>query len=103
MDREFLYVARGMTPSDAQRVKALNLPGVNLAHEYRRYYPAGEVAGHVLGFTSIDDVGQEGAELTFDNWLAGEDGAKRVIQDSRAARSRTWRRSARCGRAATWR
>src|SRR5580658_1332719 len=83
LDREFLYLARGMTPVDALRVRQLNLSGVYLAREYRRYYPSGEVAGHVLGFTSIDDVGQEGAELTFDNWLAGEDGAKRVIQDSR--------------------
>jgi cell division protein FtsI (penicillin-binding protein 3) len=80
-DRDFLYLARGMTPTDAQRVRQLNLSGVYLAREYRRYYPAGEVAGHVLGFTSIDDVGQEGTELTFDNWLAGENGAKRVIQD----------------------
>jgi len=83
MDREFLYVARGMTPADAQQVKALNVPGVYLAGGYRRYYPAGEVAGHVLGFTSVDDVGQEGTELTYDNWLAGADGAKRVIQDSK--------------------
>jgi len=83
MDREFLYVARGLQPSDASRVKALNVPGVNLTREYRRYYPASEVTGHLLGFTSIDDVGQEGVELAFDNWLAGEDGAKRVIQDSR--------------------
>ena len=49
--------------------------------EYRRYYPAGEVAGHIIGFTSVDDEGQEGLELAFDHWLAGEDGAKRVIQD----------------------
>jgi cell division protein FtsI (penicillin-binding protein 3) len=83
MGRDFLYVARGMTPDDAQRVRTLNLPGVYLTGGYRRYYPAGEVTGHVLGFTSIDDVGQEGTELSFDNWLAGEDGAKRVIQDSR--------------------
>jgi cell division protein FtsI (penicillin-binding protein 3) len=82
-DREFLYVMRGMEPADARRVKALNLPGVYLAREFRRYYPAGEVTGHLLGFTSIDDVGQDGAELAFDNWLAGEDGAKRVIQDSK--------------------
>ena len=52
-----------------------------LMREYRRYYPAGEVAGHILGFTSVDDEGQEGLELAFDHWLAGEDGAKRVIQD----------------------
>lgn len=83
MDREFLYVARGVQPSDAARIKALNLPGVNLTREFRRYYPAGEVTGHLLGFTSIDDAGQEGIELAYESWLAGEDGAKRVIQDSR--------------------
>jgi cell division protein FtsI (penicillin-binding protein 3) len=83
LDREFLYIARGVQPSDALRIRALNLPGVNLTREFRRYYPAGEVTGHLLGFTSIDDAGQEGAELAFDNWLGGEDGAKRVIQDSR--------------------
>jgi len=83
MDREFLYVERGLQPSDAARVRALNLPGVNLTREFRRYYPAGEVTGHLLGFTSIDDIGQEGTELAFDKWLAGENGEKRVIQDSR--------------------
>ena len=62
-------------------MRKLDLPGVHLTREYRRYYPAGEVVGHVLGFTSIDDEGQEGAELAFDHWLAGEDGLKRVIQD----------------------
>ncbi len=82
LDREFLYLARGLQPADARKVRALQIAGVNLAREYRRYYPAGEVTGHLLGFTSIDDGGQEGLELAFDNWLAGEDGAKRVIQDS---------------------
>jgi cell division protein FtsI (penicillin-binding protein 3) len=81
LDREFLYVARHMQPSEAQKIKALGIPGVYLTREYRRYYPAGEVAGHVLGFTSVDDEGQEGLELAFDHWLAGENGAKRVIQD----------------------
>jgi cell division protein FtsI (penicillin-binding protein 3) len=75
--------ARHDSPAMRSASRQLNLPGVNLAREYRRYYPAGEVTGHVLGFTSIDDVGQEGTELTFDNWLAGENGAKRVIQDSK--------------------
>jgi len=83
LDRSFMYVARGLQPDDARKVRALGIGGVNLMREYRRYYPAGEVAGHLLGFTSIDDIGQEGAELAFDNWLAGEDGAKRVIQDSK--------------------
>jgi cell division protein FtsI (penicillin-binding protein 3) len=80
-DRDFVYLARHMRPADAQAVRKLNIPGVHLMREYRRYYPAGEVAGHVLGFTSVDDEGQEGAELAFDHWLAGEDGRKRVIQD----------------------
>ena len=81
LDREFLYVVRHMQPSEALKIKQLGIPGVYLMREYRRYYPAGEVAGHVLGFTSVDDEGQEGLELAFDHWLAGEDGAKRVIQD----------------------
>jgi len=81
MDRDFLYLARHLRPADAQKVRKLGIPGVNLVREYRRYYPSGEVVGHVLGFTNVDDEGQEGAELAFDHWLAGEDGAKRVIQD----------------------
>jgi cell division protein FtsI (penicillin-binding protein 3) len=81
LEREFLYLARHMQPAEAAKSRALEIPGVYLMREYRRYYPAGEVAGHILGFTSIDDEGQEGLELAFDHWLAGEDGAKRVIQD----------------------
>jgi len=81
LDREFLYLSRHRLPGDAQKIKALGIPGVYLKREYRRYYPSGEVAGHVLGFTNIDDAGQEGLELSFDHWLAGEDGAKRVIVD----------------------
>lgn len=81
LDREFLYLARHMQPVEAQKIRALEIPGVYLMREYRRYYPAGEVAGHIIGFTSVDDEGQEGLELAFDHWLAGEDGAKRVIQD----------------------
>jgi cell division protein FtsI (penicillin-binding protein 3) len=81
LDREFLYLARHLQPAEAARIKALGIPGVYSSREYRRYYPAGEVTGHLLGFTNIDDAGQEGLELAFDHWLAGEDGAKRVIQD----------------------
>jgi cell division protein FtsI (penicillin-binding protein 3) len=81
LSREFLYIARHRQPAEAQKIRALNIPGVYFAREYRRYYPAGEVAGHILGFTNVDDAGQEGLELAFDHWLAGEDGAKRVIQD----------------------
>jgi len=85
-DREFMYLARGLQPADARKVRALQMPGVNLAREYRRYYPAAEVTGHLLGFTDVDDTGQEGAELAFDNWLGGENGSKRVIQDSEGNR-----------------
>jgi cell division protein FtsI (penicillin-binding protein 3) len=81
MDREFMFLARHLQPAEAQAVRRLNIAGVNLTREYRRYYPSGEVAGHLLGFTNVDDEGQEGMELAFDHWLAGEDGAKRVIQD----------------------
>jgi cell division protein FtsI (penicillin-binding protein 3) len=81
LDREFLYVARHLPPAQAERVRALDIPGLYLSREYQRYYPAAEVTGHVLGFTDVDDAGQEGLELAFDHWLAGEDGAKRVIQD----------------------
>ena len=85
-DREFMYLARGLQPADARKVRGLQISGVNLAREYRRYYPAGEVTGHLLGFTDVDDAGQEGAELSFDNWLGGADGSKRVIQDSQGNR-----------------
>jgi cell division protein FtsI (penicillin-binding protein 3) len=83
LDREFLYLERHMPPEQAARVKALGIPGVYSLREYRRYYPAGEVSGHVVGFTTVDDKGQEGLELGFDQLLNGEDGAKRVIQDSK--------------------
>lgn len=81
LDREFLYLVRHMPPEQAAYIKALGIPGVNLLREYRRYYPSGEVSGHVIGFTTIDDQGQEGLELGWDQLLNGEDGAKRVIQD----------------------
>ena len=81
MDKEFLYLKRRLSPEKAKEVLALKLPGINVQREYRRYYPAGEVAGHLIGFTDIDDDGQEGLELAFNHWLAGEVGAKRVLKD----------------------
>jgi cell division protein FtsI (penicillin-binding protein 3) len=80
-DREFVYLRRHVTPDLGRAVLALGLPGVALQREYRRYYPAGEVAGHVLGFTNIDDVGQEGIELAYDDHLRAESGSKQVIKD----------------------
>lgn len=81
LDREFVYLRRHMSPEQAAQVYALEIPGVYVLREYRRYYPAGEVTGHVLGFTNIDDVGQEGLELAYDHWLSGEPGTKRVLKD----------------------
>lgn len=81
MGKEFLYLKRHLNPSDAQRVMAMELPGINVQREYRRYYPASEVTGHLVGFTNIDDQGQEGLELAMNYWLEGEPGAKRVLKD----------------------
>jgi len=81
MDKEFLYVKRHISPDLADQVLTMKLPGVNALREYRRYYPAGEVTGHLVGFTSIDDDGQEGMELAFNHWLSGESGSKRVLKD----------------------
>ncbi|HMN45019.1 MAG TPA: penicillin-binding transpeptidase domain-containing protein [Povalibacter sp.] len=82
LERDFLYLVRHMRPSDAAQVQALKIPGVYLLREYQRFYPAGEVTGHLLGFTKkYEDIGQEGLELAYDRWLGAEAGAKRVIQD----------------------
>ena len=81
LEREFLYLARQMPPEQAEQIKALRIPGVYLTREYRRFYPAGEVTSHLVGFTTIDERGQEGLELGYDQMLAGEDGSKRVLQD----------------------
>jgi cell division protein FtsI (penicillin-binding protein 3) len=80
-DSQFLYLRRHLPPADAQAVMRLGIQGVHLQREYRRFYPAGEVIGHVLGFTSIDDAGQEGLELAYNHWLAGINGQKRIRRD----------------------
>ena len=80
-DREFIYLRRHISPGLASQVAALKIPGVYLQREYRRYYPGGEVAAHIIGFTNIDDSGQEGIELAYEEWLDGEPGAKRVVKD----------------------
>jgi len=79
--REFVYLKRRMTPQDAARVMALKVPGVYSRREYQRFYPAAQVAAHVVGFTNIDDRGQEGIELAYDDWLTGVPGTKQVIKD----------------------
>ena len=82
-DREFVYLRRHMNPDSAAAILAREFPGVYSQREFRRFYPQGEVMAHVLGFTNIDDRGQEGLELAFDDWLTGTPGAKRVIRDRR--------------------
>lgn len=81
MDREFVYLRRHVKPELAEKVMALRIPGVALQPEYRRYYPMGEVVAHVVGFTNIDDAGQEGIELMVDERLRGTPGSKRVLKD----------------------
>ena len=82
-DKEFVYLKRRINPDEAKAILALEIPGVSSQREYRRFYPQGEAIAHVLGFTNIDDRGQEGLELAFDDWLRGTPGAKRVIRDRR--------------------
>ncbi len=84
-DKEFMYLKRRINPDKAHAVVALGIPGVFSQREFRRFYPQGEAMAHVLGFTNIDDRGQEGLELAFDSWLRGKPGAKRVIRDRKGA------------------
>lgn len=80
-DRQFVYLKRGNPPFITQQINSLKIPGVNFQREYRRYYPEGEVAAHVVGLTNIDDQGQEGLELAFNKWLGGMPGKKEVLKD----------------------
>jgi len=80
-NKEFVWLKRRLNPTVAAQISALDLPGVYLQKEYRRFYPAGEVTAHVIGFTNIDDIGQEGLELAYNSWLAGSPGTKQVIRN----------------------
>lgn len=82
-DRDFVYLKRQMSPDAAARVLGLGIPGISKQVEFRRYYPAGEVLAHVIGFTGIDNKGQEGFELTRESMLAGKAGSRQVIKDRR--------------------
>jgi cell division protein FtsI (penicillin-binding protein 3) len=79
--RDFVYIRRQVPPEVADRVAAMKLAGVYQSREYRRYYPAGDTTAHVVGFTDVDDAGQEGIELAFQTELAGHPGSRRVIKD----------------------
>jgi len=79
--KRFIWIRRRLHPSVAEQVNALDLQGIEIRKEYRRFYPAGEVASQLVGFTNIDDIGQEGLELAYNDWLQGSPGVKRVIKD----------------------
>ena len=79
--RDFLYLRRQLPPEQAAKIVELNIPGVFLRREYRRYYPAGDVMAHIIGFTNVDDKGQEALELAFEDKLRGKPGHRRVIKD----------------------
>jgi cell division protein FtsI (penicillin-binding protein 3) len=81
--RDFVYLKRLLPPDQVEKVVSLNLPGVLLQREYRRYYPSGEETAQILGFTGQDDIGQEGMELAMQDQLAGKPGSQRVIKDNR--------------------
>ncbi len=81
--KEFLYVKRRLAPADAEAVLALDIDHVYAQQEYQRFYPQGEVTAHLIGFSNVDDVGQEGLELTFDDWLRGVPGRRQVMKDRR--------------------
>ncbi|TXL23608.1 cell division protein [Methylococcaceae bacterium HT2] len=80
-NKQFVYLKRRIKPYLAAKVKALGLPGVAIVREFKRFYPAGEVTAHLLGFTNVDDQGQEGLELMYNSTLEGVAGSKRVIRD----------------------
>ncbi|HDY85396.1 MAG TPA: penicillin-binding protein 2, partial [Methylophaga sp.] len=79
--REFVYLKRRISPELSDKVKQLNITGIALQREYKRFYPAGEVTAHLIGFTNVDDKGQEGLELTHDEYLQGVPGLKRMMRD----------------------
>lgn len=86
--REFIYLKRQLTPEQGDRVMALKVPGVHATDEQRRYYPAAEVTAHLVGFTNIDESGQEGIELAYNKWLSGEPGERRLLKDRKGQLAR---------------
>jgi cell division protein FtsI (penicillin-binding protein 3) len=79
--RDFVYLKRQISPETADAIEALQLDGIHQQREFRRYYPGGEVTAHVVGFAGVDDAGQEGVELAFQDVLGGKPGSRRVIKD----------------------
>jgi cell division protein FtsI (penicillin-binding protein 3) len=82
-EKTFVFIKRQVPPQTAEQVAALKLPGIHQEKEYRRYYPAGDMTAHLVGFTGVDDKGLEGVELAFQQSLLGRPGARTVIRDRR--------------------
>ena len=80
-DKSFVWLRRQVEEPVAKQIAALNIKGIYQRKEYKREYPEGESAVHVVGFTNVEDLGQEGVELTFNKQLAGKSGSRRVIKD----------------------
>ncbi len=81
--REFVYIKRRVSPDLAAQVMSLEIPGIFMQREYKRFYPAGDVSAHIVGFTGIDDNGQEGFELAKNAQLSGKAGSRKVMKDRR--------------------
>jgi cell division protein FtsI (penicillin-binding protein 3) len=82
-EKTFVFIKRQVPPQTAEQIAALKLPGIHQEKEYRRYYPAGDMTAHLVGFTGVDDKGLEGVELAFQQSLLGRPGARTVIRDRR--------------------
>jgi cell division protein FtsI (penicillin-binding protein 3) len=80
-NKSFMYLARQLPTPEAERILDLRIPGVSGRQEYKRFYPAGEVTAQLVGFTDINDDGQEGMELAYNAFLTGESGSKKVVKD----------------------
>lgn len=81
LHRDFVYLKRQTKPQLARAIDELKYPGVYMQREYKRFYPSSEITSHLIGFTNVDDQGQEGLELAFNDWLRGTSGSKRVLKD----------------------
>lgn len=80
-NRRFLFIKRSILPESASQVESLGLPGVYAKAEYKRYYPSADTTAHLVGYTDIDDKGQDGIEYIYDGWLTGKAGRQQIIKD----------------------
>ena len=80
-DADFMYIKRRLPPPVVKQVMGMSIPGIEVRREYKRYFPGGPISAHLIGFTDVDDNGQEGLELAFNSELKGAEGRKRVLKD----------------------